>query len=196
VRGEAGFYARAREILRDGTLCGYEDDYLRKEFPDSRDRTTALAGTVGTAGSFLLALVAIVIAIASGVSEQSNKVVSAGNAATSVAAGCLAETQTPACTEQRVSEARQTLATAQARLEEIASLNQKNAIVGGFVVAAFLVGLLAQFSTPIPPISSDVSAWNGVLVRYRIKRWMIISSLLFQLAAVAVLLYMAGEVVG
>jgi hypothetical protein len=193
VKGETGFYQRARDILR-GELTEDEDKYLRAEFPSARDRTTALASTVGTAGSFLLALVAVVVAIASGVSEQSAKVITAGNAAATLAAGCTEDSTSAACTDQKVEQARQQLATAQARLEEIASLNEKNAAVGALVLAAFLLGIVAQFTTPVVPRTASAGDWNDVLNRYQLKRWMIIVSLAFQLVAVGVLIYMALDV--
>lgn len=196
MQGETGFYQRARQLLEDRTdLSVDEDTYLRAEFPSARDRTTALASTVGTAGSFLLALVAIVIAIASGVSEQSNKVITAGDAAAQLAAGCVEDMPSTACTDQKVMQAAAALDTAQARLEEIVSLNRKNAAVGALVLGAFLLGILAQFTTPIPPlVKRDKLLWNAVLDRYMLKRWMIIASLVLQLCAVVLLVYMAGEV--
>jgi hypothetical protein len=194
MQGETGFYQSARDILNGGALSDAEEKYIRAEFPSARDRTNALAATVGTAGSFLLALVAIVVAIASGVSEQSAKVITAGNAAATLAAGCTAETPAASCTEQKVEQARQDLASARARLEEVANLNERNAIIGALVLIAFLLGLLAQFTTPVAPLAKTAAEWDAVMDRYQLKRYMIIASLGFQLVAVGVLVYTAFEV--
>jgi hypothetical protein len=148
--GEHGFFRLAKSTLETASnrsppdLTEPEHAFLTKEFPTARDRTNALASTVGTAGSFLLTLIALAVALAGGLTDKSAKVVEATNKSAQLALGCSDQDQRTECSKLRVTNAATAAKEAQDSFSETVTLTNRQALAGGLILIAFFLGLIAQ----------------------------------------------------
>jgi hypothetical protein len=204
--GFRGYVELAAETLRSAAgrdpqkLEAKELTFLSGGFKDARDRMTTLATAVGTAGSFLLVLVALLVGFATKTNDQADKLVAASVAAGQLAEGCSDTPASAACSSAKLQEARADVERAQTRLNALGRLNRAQAVTGGLVMVAFLLGLAALLTNPVPgPNAADdgedgVVAWSKALERLKTKRKWIIASLASQLSAIASIVYLGADV--
>jgi len=204
--GEHGFFALANSTLEAADnrnpphLEGPEHEFLTKEFPTARDRTNALASTVGTAGSFLLTLIALAVALAGGLTDKSAKLVEATNKSAQLAAHCSDQDQATRCSKLRTTQAAEAVKQAKDSFTETVTLTNRQALAGGLILIAFFLGLIAQLVNPVPgprahlQSANGIAEWKSLMDRYKIKRLWIIPSFGFQLAAGVVIIWTAWEI--
>ena len=203
--GDAGFYARSGEVLElarrrtPPELRDEERKYLEIQFTPSRDRMGTIANTIGTAGSFLLALVAILVSLATGIGKQADEVISATETLQQTAAGCAEMPPRPTCTETRLQQQQARVEREQIEIKDIADRSLWQAFVGGFVLLGFLSGLASHLFNPIPSEraltdNDSIDEWEDVRTHYVWKRRPIILAFIFQgLATVFLALFATTE---
>jgi hypothetical protein len=193
---------RTAENRNPHTFTEGEQRFLDDGFKDAADRMTAIATAVGTAGSFVLVLVALLVGFATSTSDQSNKLVTASNKEAQLLRGCSEKAQKAPCNATKLEQAHAEVEMARQRLSDLGRLNQAQAITGGLVVVAFLLGLAALLTNPVPgPDGSgkghaSVLAWRRALERLKTKRRWIQASLLFQIGAIVSIAYLGWNVFG
>jgi hypothetical protein len=177
-----------------------EHKFLTDGFKDAADRMTGLASAVGTAGSFVLVLVALLVGFATKRDEQSDKLLAASISETQVAQGCSDKSSSDACNAAKLKQAHAEVERARDRLNTLGRLNSAQAITGGLVVVAFLLGLAALLTNPVPgPKAADdgeegISAWSKALERLKTKRRWIEASLVAQLGAIGSIAYLGRDI--
>jgi hypothetical protein len=177
-----------------------EHKFLTDGFADARDRMTTLASTVGTAGSFVLVLVALLVGFATKTDEHSDKLLAASNTEARLAQGCSDKSSTASCNAAKLEQAHADVERAGARLAELARLNRAQAITGGLVVVGFLLGLAALLTNPVPgPDAAEqgedgVKAWRKAVDRLKTKRRWIEASLVAQIGAILSIGYLGADV--
>ena len=151
-----GYVEHAASVLRDAEsrkprhFEASERTFLEEGFKDAADRMTALATAVGTAGSFVLVLVALLVSFASQTDVQSDKLLGASNTEARLALGCSDKDSTLPCDAAKLEQAHADVEHARSRLDTLGALNRYQAITGALVVLAFLLGLAALLTNPVP----------------------------------------------
>ena len=197
---ETGFLNRADEFLKNDSVSRAEHEYLEDHFIASRDRVSALATIIGSAGTVLLAFLTIIVTAASGVNAEATKATEAAEMQRLVMLRC--ESKTPdvaACDAEKDNQAKARVARAKDRQEEVARVGETQVLAGGLLFAAFLASILSHLINPLPPWFSAKSpsdkeradGWSTVRDRYRSKRLWIVAALLLDGAAVLVLILFA-----
>jgi len=177
-----------------------ERTFLENGFKDAADRMTALATAVGTAGSFVLVLVALLVGFATKADDQSDKLLGASNTEARLALGCSDKDSTMPCDEAKLEQAHADVERARSRLNALGVLNRYQAIAGGLVVLAFLLGLAALLTNPVPGLHAGetdargVTAWRQALYRLKTKRYWIIASLVAQFGAIVSIALLGADV--
>jgi hypothetical protein len=199
-----GFVEEAGKTLKDATAAGKLSDdqlaFLKDGFDDARDRMTTLATSVGTAGSFVLVLVALLIGFSTKTDEQSDQLIKATNTLTQRLSGCTEKSTSDTCNDAQIEQARDEVSRAQVRLNRLGRLNRAQTITGALVVTGFLLGLAALLTNPVAGPSAagtdtdSIAAWKRALDRLKTKRWWIIASLCAQLGAIASIVYVGLNV--
>lgn len=196
-----GFMRHATAALKRDTLTDEEHTFLKEGFDPARERMTNLASTIGTAGSFVLVLVALLVGFANGVNEESEKLVAASQAATLAAQGCSADDATSAtCSQAKLEQALNNVQRAETRVSDLARLNKYQAAAGGFVMLGFLLGLAGLLTNPVvgpnagEKNGTGVTAWKDAVDRLGTKRNWIIASLVAQLGAIIAITLLGAEV--
>jgi hypothetical protein len=194
-----GFTTFADEALESPPLSDKEEKFLTAEFDGARERMTNLASTVGTAGSFVLVLVALLVGFANGAKDQSDKLLTASQSASLLAKGCSDQTPTASCNSTKLDQALQGVQNAQQRVQDVANLNKWQAVAGGLVLMGFLLGLGGILTNPVPgpkvgKEGNGVAAWNDAVDRLKLKRNWIIASLVFQIGAIIAIAVVGAEV--
>jgi hypothetical protein len=191
-----GYVEHAADVLKaaratsPAAFTAEQLKFLADGFKDAADRMTTLASAVGTSGSFILVLVALLVGFATNTNAQSDKLLTASNTQAQLALGCSGKASTTACDAAKLEQAQEEVRLARNRLEDLGRLNQAQAIAGAFVVAAFLLGLAAMLSNPVPGPDAtkrdeaSVNAWKKALDRLKVKRRWIEASLAAQLGAI------------
>jgi len=191
-----GYVEHAASVLRDAEsrkprhFEASERTFLEEGFKDAADRMTALATAVGTAGSFVLVLVALLVSFASQTDVQSDKLLGASNTEARLALGCSDKDSTLPCDAAKLEQAHADVEHARSRLDTLGALNRYQAITGALVVLAFLLGLAALLTNPVPGLhagetdAAGVTAWRQALERLKTKRYWIIASLAAQFGAI------------
>jgi hypothetical protein len=199
-RGFVEEAAKALEEAGTGTLTDEQHRFLTEGFNDARDRMTTLATHVGTAGSFILVLVALLVGFAAQTDAQSDKLIEATNKQTALFRGCTESATPQTCARAKIDEAEADVTRAQTRLNRLGDLNQAQAVTAGLVVLGFLLGLAALLTNPVPGPNAakkdadGITAWRRALERLKTKRHWIIASLVAQLLAVASIGYLAADI--
>jgi hypothetical protein len=204
---EQGFTKYAEAVITDAKarspqeVTADEEKFLTEEFDPARERMTSLASTVGTAGSFLLVLVALLVSFASGFNEQSDELVAASEKARLLAEGCSEEAASETCDTRRLEQQLAAVEREQRQLKDLGDLNVAQTVAGGAVLLGFLLGLAAHLTNPIPgpkPAGQNtrsVDAWDTAVDRLKVKRNWIIGSFLVQvIIGVGAIGWLAWEV--
>jgi hypothetical protein len=187
-----GFTTYADQVVEgEGDVSAEAQMFLAKEFDGARERMTNLASTVGTAGSFVLVLVALLVGFANGASEESSELVKASREATLLAQGCSDETPSAACDAAKLEQALQTVEERENRVDDLQRLNAWQAVAGGFVLAGFVFGIAGVLTNPVPGPEAKKNdtkvgtkaAWKLAVDRLGRKKDWVILSLLAQLGA-------------
>ena len=195
-----GFTSHATAILKADSLTKKEHNFLTKDFDGARERMTNMASTVGTAGSFVLVLVALLVSLANGVNSESDKLLAASQTAALGVQGCSDRTSSTVCDRAKLNQALASVRRAQKRVSDTGRLNKAQALAGGFVVIGFLLGLGGVLINPVPgpdAVETDgngVKAWRTANKRLKRKRNWIMASLVFQLCAIASIGYLGAQV--
>jgi hypothetical protein len=191
-----GFTSRAATAFSNETLSPQEQEFLTREFDGARERMTNLASTVGTAGSFVLVLVALLISFANGVREASTKQTAAEQKEALL--GCLDKA---ACRDLRKSQASDNAQSAKTRVHRLQLLNANQAIIGACVMLGFVFGLFGVLTNPVRGPDADggdkraIAAWKTAVGRLNLKRNWIVAALLVQAVGVFFILILAIQVV-
>lgn len=196
-----GFMHHAGAALQGNTLNAEQHEFLKEGFDGARERMTNLASTIGTAGSFVLVLVALLVGFANSVNEESDKLVAASQAATLAAQGCSDDAAASAtCSQAKLQQALDNVGRAEQRVSDLTGLNEYQAAAGGFVMLGFLLGLAGLLTNPVvgPHASrkdqAGVTAWKNAVDRLGAKRNWIITSLVAQLSAIMAITLLGLEV--
>jgi hypothetical protein len=149
-----------------------------------------LASTIGTAGSFLLVLVALLVGFSTNNDDQSDKLVHATTNLQQQLLGCSDKSSSGSCSGANVADAKAEVARAQRRLNQLGNLNRFEAVTGGLVVLGFLLGLAALLTNPVPGPAAQgrdvasIAAWKRAHERLKVKRRWIEASLAAQVLAI------------
>ena len=199
-----GFVEEAASAIEEATNTGSLSDdqhaFLKDGFGDARDRMTTLASTVGTAGSFVLVLVALLVGFATQTDDQSDKLIKAVSKEAQLLRGCSGKASRGICKEANIALARGEVERAQLRLNRLGRLNRAQALTGGLVVVGFLLGLAALLTNPVPgpraagKNTHSIDVWRRALERLKTKRRWIEASLVAQLCAIASIAYLGADV--
>ena len=199
--------------LAEATLCenetprstlsseGYE--FLKTEFAPARDRMASLATTVGTTGSFLLAILALLGGLATDVGKESDELVTASEKAFYWQRS-VSRTPSPECTEQKLGQAQAEVERERDQVSESAVLNAAQALVGAAALLGFLFSLGAHLTNPVPGpqahvppennVDGRVQPWLNAVDRLKVKRHWIEAAGIAQAIGVAAVFYLAYEV--
>lgn len=206
---EQGFTTLAEATLCENgqprsTLSAQGYEFLKSEFAPARDRMASLATTVGTTGSFLLAILALLVGFATGVGEESDELVAASEKASLLAAQCVEDTPSPECTTQKVEQAQAAVERERAQVSELQDLNTAQAVVGAAALLGFLFALGAHLTNPVPgpmahepPASGNdgrIAPWLDAVNRLKVKRRWIEAAGAAQAFGVIAVFYLAYEV--
>jgi hypothetical protein len=198
-----GFTAYADQAVEgQGDVTSLHQKFLAAEFNGARERMTNLASTVGTAGSFVLVLVALLVGFAKGATDEQSKLVDASKAATLVAEGC-SDTPSAACTDKKVQQAVDAVTRQEQRVGDLQRLNQLQAAAGGFVLLGFVLGLAGVLTNAVPGpdahqnednVVGSKAAWKLAVDRLGRKKWWVIASLGAQTLATAAIVAVGVDV--
>jgi hypothetical protein len=159
---------------------------------------SALAATVAAVGTFLLALLAVAVAISGAVSGEDTKAAEAREAEQLVKLGCDKDgPPTAACEAATRKQAGEKTRRAQERRDEVRRISTSQLIAVSLMLAAFIATLASQLINPVVPPASSASPladWREVRDRYRQKRRWIEAALAFDAAAASVLLVVGLDV--
>jgi hypothetical protein len=200
-----GFTAYADAVLEDGSLRADEQQFLAREFDGARERMTNLASTVGTAGSFVLVLVALLVSFANGVRDESDKQTAAAQSEALLNAGCGEKSDTERCLPRRAAQAGANKDDAKKRVDHLNALNKTQAIIGVCVLLGFVLGLAGVVINPVrgPDAVADsegkaheatVEGWKAAVGRLKRKRNCIGAALLVQGAGMVAIVVLAFQV--
>ena len=208
---EQGFVKVANRALKDeagnqkDTLSQNEFDFLTAEFGPARDRMAALATTVGTTGSFLLVLVALLVSFATGAAKESDELVAASEAQSLLAQRCSDDSTSPACSERRLQLAEDRIRRERDQVSELQDLNVAQAAAGAAALLGFLLSLGAHMTNPVAGPASraapkagesdgGVGEWIAAVDRLTLKRRWIEAALIAEAVGVGAVAYLAYEV--
>jgi hypothetical protein len=189
-----------KEADASGDLTDAQLAFLTEGFGEARDRMTTLASTIGTAGSFILVLVALLVGFATKTDAQSDQLVKATTTQSQLIRGCTGDDKPETCNSADIEAARAEVERAQVRLNRLGRLNRAQAVTGALVVVGFLLGLAALLTNPVPgPAAAakdtkSVAAWKRALQRLKTKRRWIQASRVAQLGAIASIAYLGSDV--
>jgi hypothetical protein len=195
-----GFTRYANAALEDNRLTVKEHDFLTKEFDGARERMTGLAGTVGTAGSVVVALVAVLVGFAAGANEQQDKLTDATNKQALLLQHCGGDTTTPACDATEREQARGEVDKANQRVNQLTDLNKTQAAAGILVTFGFMLALGGVLTNPVPGPESvgrgelSVQAWREAVERLNVKKRWIMGSIAAQSLAIVAIIIVAAKI--
>ncbi len=179
---EQGFVKVANRALKDeagnqkDTLSQNEFDFLTAEFGPARDRMAALTTTVGTTGSFLLVLVALLVSFVTGAANESDELVATSEAQSLLAQRCSDDSSSPACSDLRLQFAEDRIRRELDQVSELQDLNVAQSAAGAAALLGFVLSLGAHMTNPVagraieppprPASPTEVSAsgsprWTG-----------------------------------
>jgi hypothetical protein len=199
---EYGFMNRSKNLL-DGatTLSKEERTYLKDEFGPARSRMETMGATIGTAGSFLLVLVALLIGFAQGTNEQGDELVTAADEARTTALQCDPQQPSEACTREKIQQAVAKVQREEEQLGDLGRQSKTQAVVAGLALAGFLLGFCALLTNPIPGFEAlkgtgdeGIQDWRNTRGRLKRKRNWIILSLIVQVVAIVFLVVLGVDV--
>ena len=198
---ETGWLKRADTALAGDTLTPDDEKYLRDTFLSSRDRLSTLATTVAAVGTFLLALLAVAVAVSASVSTEDTTVAEAKEAAQLIELGCEEDADPPKaeCTALKLEQAKAKAERADDHRDEVQQISKSQVATGAIMLFAFLAALASQLINPVvPPEKSSnlLTEWSAVRDRYRQKRKWIELALFLDIVGVGVLLFVGLGVVG
>ena len=198
---EHGYFAVASSAIdfaeANGEIKPNDLKFLTDEFKGALDRVNSIASTIGTAGSFLLALVAVAVSLTTGLHDKTGAVTKAADATAQLAQGCLPANASPACTKIQLDHAVRDVNSAQQALTQTSTLTTWQAIAAFLILLAFLAALLSQLINPVmTPAAkgghpSGISDWRRILNRYEAKRALVLLSFCLQTAAAAFIVVIA-----
>jgi hypothetical protein len=208
---EQGFTKHANEALKeqDGSaktvLSAGGFDFLKSEFGLARDRMATLATTVGTTGSFLLVLVALLVTFATASEKESDELVAASEKATLLAQRCSEDAPTAECTDRKLQQAQDAVRREREQVGDLRDLNVAQALTGAAALVGFLLSLGAHLTNPVAGpramVTPDagqtdkrVAAWIAAVDRLKWKRRWIVWSFTAQMVGAGAIVYLAYEV--
>jgi hypothetical protein len=226
---EQGFSKLASTALRHNkapksSLTPAELAFLKDEFGPARDRMATLATTVGTTGSFLLVLVALLVSFATASGKEADELVAASEEASLLEQRCSEEEPTPDCTARKLQQAQDAVERERDQVSDLTDLNTAQAVAGGAALIGFLLSLGAHLTNPVagprtgahtpaptrtngtddgesssssgggPTNGNQVAAWIEAVDRLKVKRHWIEASLVAQIVGVVAVGYIAYDV--
>ena len=205
ARTTQGFTAYADAVLKDRALRADEQQFLAREFDGARERMTNLASTVGTAGSFILVLVALLVSFANGVRDEADKQTTAAQSERLLKAGCGEKSDTAKCLPLRAKLAGDNKAGAQKRVDHLNALNGTQAIIGLCVLLGFVLGLVGVVINPVrgpdavahekgTADEATVTGWKMAVGRLKRKRNYIGLALAVQCVGMGFIVLLAVQV--
>jgi hypothetical protein len=199
---EHGYFAVARKAIDDAEERGWITPsdlmFLKSEFEDALSRVNSIASTIGTAGSFLLALIAIAVSLTAGLNDKTSAVNRAADNTASVASRCVPASPSVQCTKLEIDHAVKDLNDAQGVLSQTSALTRWQAIGGFLILLGFFSALFSQLINPVltPAAGRDdgsgISEWRRIILRYQWKRGLVLASFCLQGAAALIVVLIAA----